>query len=125
MHVAWVIFGAVMGLIVGSQFDAGIAVFGMTLGGFAGYTCAELASLRARNRELEQEINLMKERLAAFWRRQKESEQGPAQTEIPTRKKPAALAPASDAASSSTPAETLNSTSSSAGWRTTAADAPP
>ena len=131
MHVAWVIFGAVMGLIVGSQFDAGVAVFGMTLGGFAGYTLAELASLRARNHELEQEINLLKERLAAFWRRQKESEQGatqaaiPTQTEISTQKKPAALALAPDAASSSTPAETLNSTSRGAGWRTTAADVSP
>ena len=75
MHVVWVVIGAVVGLVLGSQIEFGVALFGMILGGFGGYTLAELASLRARNHDLQKEIDLLKERLNALWRRQKESEQ--------------------------------------------------
>ena len=74
MHVVLVVLGAMGGLLIGAQFQAGIALFGMILGGFGGYTLAELASLRARNQDLRKEIDLLKERLNALWRRQKESE---------------------------------------------------
>jgi uncharacterized membrane protein len=83
MHVVLVVLGAMGGLLMGSQFQAGIALFGMILGGFGGYTLAELASLRARNQALQKEIELLKERLNALWRRQKESERGAAETMVP------------------------------------------
>ena len=75
MHVAGVIIGALLGLVVGTPFGAGVAFFGMVLGGFAGYVFIELASLRAQNRDLQKEIYLLKERLNALWRRQEELKQ--------------------------------------------------
>lgn len=86
MQVAFVIIGAVFGLVFGSRSDAGAAFFATILGGFAGYTLAELASLRARNGELEREVGLLKERLAALWRRQKEAQQGSSQAEVSQQK---------------------------------------
>ena len=140
MHVVLVILGAVAGLVIGSQFEGGVALLGVILGGFAGYTFAELASLRARNHELEREIGLLKERLNALWRRRRESEQGALQPEALQRKKSAAAssevereasgapdiaAAAPGGASSRTPAGTPNSASDNTGWKSTASDVPP
>src|ERR1700722_3423116 len=86
MRVALVIIGAVVGLVLGSVSDGGVTFLGMILGGFAGYTFAELVSLRARNSELEREVGLLKERLSALWRRQREAEQSAPQTEVPQQK---------------------------------------
>ena len=76
MHVILIVVGAMLGLVVGTQFGAEVALFGMILGGFVGYTLIELASLRVRNRDLQREIDLLKERLNALWRREKESGAG-------------------------------------------------
>ena len=76
MHVAMVVIGAMVGLSVGSQFGGAGLLVGLLFGSFAGYSVAELTALRNRNRHLETEVDLLKERLAAFWRRLAEVEQG-------------------------------------------------
>ena len=37
MHVILIVVGAVAGLVLGSQFEFEVALFGMILGGFVGY----------------------------------------------------------------------------------------
>ena len=71
-----VIVGAMVGLIVGSQFGGGALLIGLLVGVFAGYTLAELTALRSRNRHLGTEVDLLKERLSALWRRLAELERG-------------------------------------------------
>ena len=127
MHVVLVIIGAMVGLIVSIPFGGGTSFLGLLLGGFAGYTVAELATLRTRNRVLESEIDSLKERLSALWRRQKELEQGAEGSEV-ARQKPAepSLHPRNPpAAPKPAPASVPGSTSTDPGWKSMASDAPP
>lgn len=126
MQVAGIILGAMLGLIVGTQFGAGVAFFGMILGGFVGYTLIELAGLRVRNRDLQREIDLLKERLNALWRRQKESEQGPVQTAAaPKATVGPKEAPSAFEVTQRVSAVASNVTNNNAGWKATAPPASP
>ena len=70
MHVALVILGAMIGLVLsaGSGSPSFAVVF---LAGFAGYALAELRSLRIWGRNLEREVDLLKERLVTVQRAQR------------------------------------------------------
>ena len=78
MHVALVIIGAFVGLVLGSQSSGQITLFAVIVGGIRGEIPSRkpLASSRARNSALEREVGLSKERLSALWRRQRESGAG-------------------------------------------------
>src|ERR1700756_280782 len=70
MHVALVILGAMIGLVLSAGF--GSASFAVVfLAGFAGYALAELRSLRTWGQNLEREVDLLKERLATVQRAQR------------------------------------------------------
>ena len=128
MHVILIVVGAVAGLVLGSQFEFEVALFGMILGGFVGYTLAELASLRDRNHDLRKEIDLLKERLNALWRRQKELEQGAQEPPAPPQKeaRPVIDMQAAVARSTADAAAGAHSrTSNSTGWKATPAEAAP
>ena len=92
MHIGLIILGAMVGLALGVKFEGGTSLFGMIVGGIAGYGFAELASLRAGARQLQTELDLLKERVNALWRRQKEKEQEPGAQEAsaPSQKPEAA-----------------------------------
>jgi uncharacterized membrane protein len=70
MHVALVILGAMLGLVLSSAYGAPSFAI-VLLAGFAGYALAELRSLRTRGEDLEREVNLLKERLATAQRGQR------------------------------------------------------
>ena len=68
MQFALIVIGAMVGLALDS--GGWSSLFGMVLGGFAGYALAELSSLRARGGELEKDVRALKEKLAAVQRQQ-------------------------------------------------------
>ena len=124
MHVVGIILGALLGLFVGTSFGVAGASFGMVLGGFLGYTFSELASLRASNRDLQKEIGLLKERMNALWRRQKESERGAAEPATPRLAAPKPTAPEPTIVPQEPPALAASSIpSNNDGWQATAAPA--
>ena len=70
MHVALIILGAMVGLVLSAGYGAqSFAV--VLLAGFAGYALAELRSLRTWGQNLEREVDLLKERLATVQRAQR------------------------------------------------------
>lgn len=79
MHIALIIVGAILGLVLGAIAGSGSTMlFPVLLGGFIGYTVAEFHSSRARGEALQRELNALKERLAIAQRRQSEAQQGEA-----------------------------------------------
>lgn len=70
MHVALVILGAMIGLVLSSGYGASSFAI-VVLAGFAGYALAELRSLRSRGQSLEREVDHLKERLATIQRGQR------------------------------------------------------
>jgi uncharacterized membrane protein len=68
MHFALVIIGALLGVIIQGVLRTPSPIFPAFLGGFVGYVMAELRALRARGSALEDEIAVLKDRLARLQR---------------------------------------------------------